>query len=300
VTLILGIETSCDETAASVVEDGCAVRSNTIASQHDLHHRYRGVVPEIASRAHLERIIPIVDQAMQEAGVGFDQIDAVAVGNRPGLIGSLIVGVSAAKAIAWSAGKPLLGVDHIRAHLYAGALVETPQTQSCTPPAPPTTPRPTTRDTSSLAPVYPALGLVVSGGHTSLYEIESPTQMQPLGRTIDDAVGAVAVHGYAGVVGLVISGFVLWGQPATAGYLEEVAVITPWGQTIGAVIMFLVLGFIPAFAVAWILKSFGVLRIPEAVELVGLDLSAEIAEEMEAIEISEADIAEAKRMGLLA
>ena len=116
---------------------------------------------------------------------------------------------------------------------------------------------------------------------------------------IDDAVGAVAVHGYAGFIGLVISGFMLWGHPATAGYHETVALITPWGQTAGAIIMFVVLGFIPAFIVANILKSFGVLRIPEAVELVGLDISAELADEMDAIEISQADIAEAKRLGLL-
>jgi ammonia channel protein AmtB len=116
---------------------------------------------------------------------------------------------------------------------------------------------------------------------------------------VDDAVGAVAVHGYAGFAGLVIAGFLLWGHPATAGYYEEVATITPWGQTAGAIIMFVVLGFIPAFIVANILKSMGLLRIPEAVELVGLDMSADMAEEVQNIEVSEADIAEAKRLGLL-
>ena len=116
---------------------------------------------------------------------------------------------------------------------------------------------------------------------------------------IDDAVGAVAVHGYAGFIGLVIAGFLLWGHPATAGYYEDVAVITPWGQFAGAVIMFWVLGFLPAFVVANILKSFGVLRIPEAVELAGLDIGADVADELDAIEISQADIAEARRLGLL-
>jgi len=116
---------------------------------------------------------------------------------------------------------------------------------------------------------------------------------------IDDAVGAVAVHGYAGCIGLVIAGFLLWGHPATAGYYEDVAVITPWGQFAGAVIMFWVLGFLPAFVVSNILKSMGMLRIPEAVELAGLDISADLADEMDAIEVSEADIAEARRLGLL-
>ena len=161
-TVILGIETSCDETAASVVIDGFDVRSNVIASQHDLHSRYGGVVPEIASRAHLERLSPVVREAIAEADVEFDDLDAVAVGNRPGLIGSLLVGVSAAKALAWSLDKPLIGIDHVQAHLYAASL------GSCE---------------------YPAIGLVVSGGHTSLYWIDSPLDITLLGRTIDDAVG---------------------------------------------------------------------------------------------------------------
>ncbi len=117
--LILGIETSCDETAAAVVGDGVHVYSNVIATQHDLHRRYGGVVPEIASRAHLERIVPVVREAMREAGVTFDDLDAVAVAHRPGLIGSLLVGTSAGKALAWSRGLKLIGVDHIVAHLHA-------------------------------------------------------------------------------------------------------------------------------------------------------------------------------------
>ena len=163
-SLVLGIESSCDETAAAVVRDGRDVLSNIVASQNELHAKFGGVVPEIASRAHIERIIPIISDAMQQAGIRPHELDAIAVGHRPGLIGSLLVGVSAAKAMAWSLGRPLIGVDHVQAHLYAAALDDDPL-------------------------AYPALGLVVSGGHTSLYALRSPMDIQLLGRTIDDAVG---------------------------------------------------------------------------------------------------------------
>lgn len=172
--LILGLETSCDETAAAVVQDGVAVRSNVVATQHDLHQRYAGVVPEIASRAHLERLMPVVQDALTQAGVAAEDLDAIAVGNRPGLVGSLIVGVSAAKALAWSLDKPLIGVDHVRAHLHAAQLVDSGDTSGASPVA---------------APTYPALGLVVSGGHTSLYRLSDDGGATRLGRTIDDAVG---------------------------------------------------------------------------------------------------------------
>lgn len=174
-SLILGIETSCDETAASVVAEGVFVRSNVIATQHALHEKYGGVVPEIASRAHLERILPTLETAVEQAGVSWSEVDAIAVGNRPGLIGSLLVGVSAAKALAWALGKPILGVDHVQAHLYAGSLVETGPAASAA--------------RSHEQPTPTALGLVISGGHTSLYEVTSPTELCLLGRTIDDAVG---------------------------------------------------------------------------------------------------------------
>lgn len=172
-SLILGLETSCDETAAAVVEDGIVVRSNVVSTQHELHQRFGGVVPEIASRAHLEKLLPVVDTAMRDAGVTMDQIDAIAVGNRPGLVGSLVVGASAAKALAWSLGLPLIGVDHVLAHLYAPVLVQG-EAEGAQPQTP---------------VQYPAIGLVVSGGHTSLYRIDAPGAVTLLGKTIDDAVG---------------------------------------------------------------------------------------------------------------
>jgi N6-L-threonylcarbamoyladenine synthase len=138
--------------------------SNIIATQHELHEEYAGVVPEIASRAHLERIMPVIEKALSEAGAAMAGLDAIAVGHRPGLIGSLLVGVSAAKALAWSLGRPLIGVDHIQAHLFAALL-----------------------DAEDAA--FPALGLVVSGGHTSLFLVRDPLDIESLGRTIDDAVG---------------------------------------------------------------------------------------------------------------
>ena len=163
-TLVLGIETSCDETACAVVADGTKVLANIVATQHDLHAEYGGVVPEIASRAHLERTIPALRAAIEESGTPLHEIDAVAVGNRPGLIGSLLVGTSLAKALAWSLGVPVIGVDHVHAHMIAGLLNTSP-------------------------PDWPAVGLVVSGGHTSLFALDGPREPKRLGHTIDDAVG---------------------------------------------------------------------------------------------------------------
>ena len=169
------------------------MRANVVASQHALHERYRGVVPEIASRAHLERLSPVVQEALAQARVTPDTIDAVAVGNRPGLIGSLLVGVSGAQAMAWATGKPLIGIDHVQAHLYAPNLSE-PGAERHTDLASERAPRQSDFNRSA-SPAhtttipYPALGLVVSGGHTSLYHVRSATEMTRLGRTIDDAVG---------------------------------------------------------------------------------------------------------------
>jgi len=164
-TLTLGFETSCDETACAVVRDGRFVLSNAIATQTELHEGYGGVVPEIAGRAHVERIVPVLRRAVADSGVSLADINAVAVGHRPGLIGSLLVGVTAAKAAALALGVPLVGVDHVQAHLIAGML-----------------------DVQADPPM-PALGLVVSGGHTAMYYVPSAVQAVRLGTTRDDAVG---------------------------------------------------------------------------------------------------------------
>src|SRR5687768_17818478 len=121
---ILGIESTCDETAAAVVVDGYDVRSNVVASQVELHAKYRGVVPEIASRAHIENILPVLEESLAKAACGFADVDAIAVAHRPGLVGSLLIGVTAAKTLAWSLGKPLIAVDHVHAHLYSVMLEE--------------------------------------------------------------------------------------------------------------------------------------------------------------------------------
>lgn len=165
--LVLGIETSCDETAASVVEfDGASlrVRSSVVASQEAMHAPYGGVVPELASRAHLACIVPTLEKAIHDAGIGFRDLDRIGVANCPGLIGSLLVGVSAAKGVAWSLGKPVVPVDHVVAHL-AACLLDRPM------------------------PAWPALGLVVSGGHTSVFRMQGPTEPDLIGWTIDDAIG---------------------------------------------------------------------------------------------------------------
>lgn len=183
--LVLGIETSCDETAAAVVRGGRAVLSNVIASQHELHEEYRGVVPEIASRAHAERVLPVVRRALADARIDLADLHAVAVGNRPGLIGSLLVGVAAAKGLAWSLGVPVIGVDHVQAHLIAGCIGRA--------------------GTEPAQPSWPALGLVVSGGHTSMYVCESATRATRIGATIDDAVGE-AYDKVATILGLPFPG----------------------------------------------------------------------------------------------
>jgi len=164
-TLILAIETSCDETAAAVVADGHVVKSSVVASQVNLHERFGGVVPEIASRAHVEKILPVVQEAMAQAKAMPDRIAAVAVANQPGLTIALMVGVTAAKALAWAWQKPLVAVNHIHAH-FQSAMLEQPDVLE-----------------------LPAVALVVSGGHTSLYDAESCLDLRLLGKTIDDAAG---------------------------------------------------------------------------------------------------------------
>ena len=174
---ILTIETTCDETAAAVVSDRLEVLGAVVASQDELHERFGGVVPEIASRAHVERILPVIDEALRRAGVALDDLDAVAVANTPGLAGSLLVGLAAAKGIAATLDVPLVGYDHIAAHLYACRLARG---------------RPLPE---------PCLGLVASGGHTSLFRLSGPLELERLGGTIDDAVGE-AFDKAAAILGL--------------------------------------------------------------------------------------------------
>ena len=168
--LVLGIETSCDETAAAVVADQRVVLSNVIHSQVDIHRLYGGIVPELASREHIKKIRPIVEEAFSLAGTTLDEVDGIAVTHGPGLIGSLLVGLTYAKAIAYAAGKPMVGVDHIEGHIYS-VSIENPDTE------------------------FPALALVVSGGHTNLFWVESESgdwsrlNYRLVGKTRDDAAG---------------------------------------------------------------------------------------------------------------
>jgi len=161
---ILGIDTSCDETAASVVEDGRRILSSIVASQVDLHCRFGGVVPEMASRAHLEMWLPVVDRALKEASMDLADVDGVAVTYAPGLVGALLVGLTGAKTLAWLMNRPLTAVNHVEAHLYAARLMQD-------------------------APDYPYLGLIASGGHTCLLWTEAPGRIDLLGSTRDDAAG---------------------------------------------------------------------------------------------------------------
>jgi N6-L-threonylcarbamoyladenine synthase len=178
---ILAIETSCDETAAAVVEDGRRILSNVVASQVELHAQYGGVFPEIASRAHIEAIVPVIDQAMKEAHMGYDDLDAVAVTYGPGLAGSLLVGVNAAKGIALGRDLPLVGVNHLEAHIYAHWLE---------PKQPPLTFPPQAGGTEGGKELeFPLLALLVSGGHTELILMRDHGDYEYLGGTLDDAAG---------------------------------------------------------------------------------------------------------------
>jgi len=165
-TRILGIETSCDETAAAIVENGRHILSNVVASQAEMHAKYGGVFPEMASRAHVETIHQVVEQALSEAHVGLEAIDAIVVTRGPGLAGSLVVGVNMAKGLAMGAGLPIIGVNHLEAHLYSIWLVE-----------------------EEAEPTFPLLGLIVSGGHTELVIMKDHLQYARLGGTLDDAAG---------------------------------------------------------------------------------------------------------------
>jgi N6-L-threonylcarbamoyladenine synthase len=162
--IVLGVETSCDETGVAVVEDGRTIRSNLVSSQVDLHGRFGGVVPEVAARAHVEVLSPLMERALEEAGVAFRDLDGVAVTVGPGLVGALLVGIAAAKAVAFGRGAPLIGVNHLEGHIYANFLVHGE-------------PRP------------PYVCLVVSGGHTMLVHMPLDHTFDVLGETVDDAAG---------------------------------------------------------------------------------------------------------------
>jgi N6-L-threonylcarbamoyladenine synthase len=167
---ILGIETSCDETAAAVVEDGRVILSSVVASQVDLHAKYGGVFPEVASRQHIKTIYPIIDQALQDAHLTVNDLDAIAVTRGPGLPGSLVVGMNAAKGMSLGSGLPLIGINHLEGHVYS-AWVHKPEM------------------TSPAEPEFPMVALIVSGGHTELVLMNDHLQYEHLGATLDDAAG---------------------------------------------------------------------------------------------------------------
>lgn len=167
---ILGIETSCDETAAAIVEDGRVILSSVVASQAEIHAQYGGVFPEVASRQHIQAIFPVVEQALQQAHMSLSDLDAIAVTRGPGLPGSLVVGLNAAKGLALGSGLPLIGVNHLEAHIYSAWLY----------PA---------GEQPALEPQFPLLTLIVSGGHTELVLIPEHLKYQRLGGTLDDAAG---------------------------------------------------------------------------------------------------------------
>jgi N6-L-threonylcarbamoyladenine synthase len=168
--LILSIESSCDETGIALVEDGRRIHANVVASQTALHAATGGIVPEVAARAHLRWIVPVLDEAWADAGVGWDDVDAVAVTYGPGLAGSLLVGINFAKTLAWVRDKPLVPVNHLEGHLYAAWLLDPGEADKA-------------------EPVFPLVALIVSGGHTFLVEMRDHLTYRLLGQTVDDAAG---------------------------------------------------------------------------------------------------------------
>ncbi|VVS90909.1 tRNA (adenosine(37)-N6)-threonylcarbamoyltransferase complex transferase subunit TsaD [Desulfoluna spongiiphila] len=199
---ILAIESSCDETAAAVVEDGTRVLSSVVASQVAVHHVYGGVVPELASRKHVEAIVPVVREAVESAGIHRSELDAVAVTQGPGLVGALLVGFSYAKAYAWGLGIPCVGVNHLEGHMSSIFLGDTP-------------------------PEFPYVALLVSGGHTSLYYVTGPTEYELMGQTRDDAVGE-AYDKVSKMLGLGYPGGVVIDGLARKGDLKAIAFPRPY------------------------------------------------------------------------
>jgi N6-L-threonylcarbamoyladenine synthase len=203
--LVLGLESSCDETACAVVEDGRTVRADVVTSQNDVHAKYGGVVPELASRAHLLQVVPVVRAALDRAGLALDALDGIAVTNSPGLVGPLLVGVQTAKALAWVTGKPLVGVHHLHGHLSAVFLEPDP-------------------------PPMPHLALIVSGGHTSIVRVNDHGDAVELGSTRDDAAGEAFDKG-AKLLGLGYPGGAVIDQLAARG--DPKAIAFPRAMTAG-------------------------------------------------------------------
>lgn len=199
---ILGIETSCDETAAAVVQDGTAVLSSKVSSQIEVHHRYGGVVPELASRKHIEAIVPAVTEALSDSGIKTGQIDAIAVTRGPGLVGALLVGFSFAKAYAYTLGIPLVGVNHLEGHINSVFLE--PQ-----------------------APPFPFVALLASGGHTGIYYVTSHTAIELMGQTRDDAAGE-AFDKVAKLLGLGYPGGGVLDKLAKEGNPQKIAFTRPY------------------------------------------------------------------------
>jgi N6-L-threonylcarbamoyladenine synthase len=187
---LLAIESTCDETAAAIITEDGRVLGECIATQTELHEQFQGVVPEIAARAHLERILPVIDTAMRQSGIHSDQLVAIAVATHPGLPGSLLVGLSAAKGLALAWDKPIVGINHVQAHIYACGLGK-PES------------------------IFPCVGFVASGGHTNLYRCDSPSQWSYVAGTIDDAAGE-AFDKVAVMLGLPFPG-----GPALAALAEQ-------------------------------------------------------------------------------
>ncbi|MEI6046149.1 MAG: tRNA (adenosine(37)-N6)-threonylcarbamoyltransferase complex transferase subunit TsaD, partial [Chloroflexota bacterium] len=205
---ILAIETSCDETSAAIVRDGRHVLANVIASQIDIHQKYGGVVPEVASRQHILYITPVLNETLETAGLDWNEIDAIAVTNGPGLAGALLVGVNAAKGLAFARQKPLIGVNHLESHIYANWLI--PSQAEDSPP-----------------PEFPLVCLVVSGGHTELVLIEGHGDYRMLGKTQDDAAGE-AFDKVARVMGLGYPGGPLLEQAAYGGNPQRFPFTRAW------------------------------------------------------------------------
>lgn len=199
--IVLILESTCDETAAAVVAEDLEVLGSVVASQDKLHERFQGVVPEIAARAHLERVIPVIDETLRRAGLPLDAVDAIAVATTPGLAGSLLVGLIAAKTLCLALDKPLIAINHLHAHIYACRM-------------------------AAGHDVFPCLGLIVSGGHTSLYHCRNPFNFDYLGGTIDDAAGE-AFDKVASMLGLPFPGGPALSRLAAQGNAKRYAFPRP-------------------------------------------------------------------------